>query len=123
MEPGKTVYVTNREGFRSWLEKNAGEAREIWLVVSGESAGAEPLTGEEALLEALCFGWAEGRSTAIDAHKRVQEFIPRRPDQPWTETDLERARELAAAGRMTRAGLGALPEGSIAKGTKGTKEG
>ena len=118
MDQGKTLYVTNREGFRSWLEKNGASAEEIWLVVFREASGDETLTHEQAMEEALCFGWAEGQSIPIDAGKHAQRFIPRKPGTPWTQAELERARELIADGRMTEAGLATLPEDPTAKGTR-----
>jgi uncharacterized protein YdeI (YjbR/CyaY-like superfamily) len=109
MDPGKTVYVTNREGFRNWLEKNGGNAKEIWLVIFKDASGVETLTYEQAVEEALCFGWTEGQGKPIDDEKHVQRFTPRPPDAPWTEAELERVRALVAEGRMNEAGMATLP--------------
>ena len=118
MDQGKTLYVTNREGFRSWLEKNGAQAGEIWLVVFTEASDDGTLTYEQAVGEALCFGWAEGESIPIDAGKHAQRFTPRSPSAPWMEADLARARALAAEGRMSAAGLATLPEDLTGKDTQ-----
>ena len=110
MDIGKTVYVTNREGFRSWLEKNGSSAEEIWLVIFKAASGVQTLTYEQAVEEAICFGWVDSQMKSIDAEKYARRFTPRKPNSNWTETNKERARKLIAEGRMTEAGLAALPE-------------
>ena len=110
MESKSTVYVTNREGFRKWLEKNGQSAREIWLVVFKVASGMQTLIYEEALDEAICFGWIDSQKKFIDAEKYAQRFSPRKPDSTWTETNKERAQKLIAEGKMTEAGLILLPE-------------
>ena len=118
MDQGKTLYVTNREGFRSWLEKNGASAEEIWLVVFKEASGDENLTYAQAVEAALCFGWQAGQRVPIDAGKHAQRFTPREPGAAWTQADLEWARSLLAEGRMTEAGLAALPEDLASKDTQ-----
>ncbi len=121
MELGSTVYVTNREGFRNWLEKNGLSAREIWLVVFKVASGIQTLTYEEALEEAVCFGWIDSQKRSIDIEKYALRFSPRKPNSTWTVTNKERARKLIAEGRMTEAGLTTLPKDFNAKDTEDTK--
>jgi uncharacterized protein YdeI (YjbR/CyaY-like superfamily) len=116
MEPGTTVYVTNREGFRNWLEKNGQSANEIWLVIFKVASGMQTLTYEEALEEALCFGWVDSQMKSIDAEKYAQRFSPRGSNSNWTETNKERALKLIAEGKMTQAGLMTLPKDINHKG-------
>jgi uncharacterized protein YdeI (YjbR/CyaY-like superfamily) len=116
MELGTTVYVTNREGFRNWLEKNSQSAREIWLVIFKVASGMPTLTYEEALEEAICFGWIDSQMKSIDAEKYAQRFTPRISRSNWTETNKERALKLIAEGRMTEAGLMTLPKDINYKG-------
>jgi uncharacterized protein YdeI (YjbR/CyaY-like superfamily) len=116
MEPESTVYVTNREGFRNWLEKNGQSATEIWLVVFKVASGMQTLTYEEARDEAICFGWIDSQKKFIDAEKYAQRFSPRKPDSNWTEMNKERARKLIAEGRMTEAGMMTLPKDLEHKG-------
>jgi uncharacterized protein YdeI (YjbR/CyaY-like superfamily) len=122
MDNGKTLYVTNREGFRNWLEKNGASETEIWLVTFKGGSEAQTLTYEQAIKEAICFGWAEADMKTIDEEKYAQRFTPRQADAKWTQKDLEHARALVSGGRMTEAGLATLPEDLNTKVSKSKKE-
>ncbi len=70
----------------------------------------------EALEEALCFGWIDGKLRAHDARRFVQRFTPRRPDSLWSASNRERVERLRRAGRMMPAGL-AVVEAAKERGT------
>ena len=122
MELGATIYVTNRQGFRNWLEKNGASAEEIWLVIFKVASGAETMTNEEAIEEAICFGWMEDQKKSIDSVKYAQRFTPRKPKSNWTEINQARARKLFTEGKMTEAGLATLPVDFSHEGKKGFGE-
>jgi len=109
MEIGETLYVTNRDDFRSWLEKHHKSKKEIWLIQYKKATKKPSLNYMEAVEEALCFGWIDGLEKSMDAERYALRFSPRRPRSNWTETNKERARRLIAAGKMTEAGLATLP--------------
>ncbi|HEY5903728.1 MAG TPA: hypothetical protein VIU39_14345 [Anaerolineales bacterium] len=109
MEIGETLYVTDRKQFRRWFEQNHASKREIWLVQYKKASGKPSLPYLEAVEEAICFGWIDGFEKSMDAERYALRFTPRRPRSNWTETNRQRARSLIAAGRMTAAGLAALP--------------
>ena len=109
MEIGETIYVTAREDFRRWLEKNHKSKKEMWLVQYKKATKKPSLNYVEAVEEALCFGWIDGLEKRIDDERYALRFSPRRPKSNWTETNKERARKLIAEGKMTEAGLASLP--------------
>ena len=110
MEIGETLYVTNPEDFRKWLEKNHQTKKEIWLIQYKKAAKKPSIDYVEAVEETLCFGWIDGTQKSMDAERYALRFSPRRPKSNWTETNKERARRLTAAGKMTEAGRTSLPE-------------
>ena len=109
MEIGETLYVTDREEFRHWLQENHAAKREIWLVQYKKATGKPSLPYLEAVEEAICFGWIDGFEKSMDSERYATRFTPRRPRSNWTETNKERARRMITAGRMTQAGRAALP--------------
>jgi uncharacterized protein YdeI (YjbR/CyaY-like superfamily) len=112
MEIGETLYVTDRKAFRTWLRTHHATKPEIWLVQYKKATGKPSLAYLEAVEEAICYGWIDSMEKSIDAERYATRFTPRRPGSNWTSTNLERARTLAAAGKMTAAGRRTLPAGA-----------
>jgi uncharacterized protein YdeI (YjbR/CyaY-like superfamily) len=110
MEIGETLYVTNRDGFRKWLIENHKVKKEIWLIQYKKATRKPSMNYVEAVEEAICFGWIDGLEKGMDAERYALRFSPRRPKSNWTETNKERARKMISEGRMTEAGLAALPK-------------
>jgi uncharacterized protein YdeI (YjbR/CyaY-like superfamily) len=109
MEIGETLYVTNRQDFRRWLEENHKSKKEIWLIQYKKAAKKPSINYVEAVEEALCFGWIDSTEKSMDTERYATRFSPRRPKSNWTDTNKERARKLIAAGKMTEAGFATLP--------------
>jgi len=110
MEIGETLYVTTRDEFRDWLERNHKLKKEIWLIQYKKVTKKPSLTLAEAVEEAMCFGWTESIGfKALDAERYVTRFSPRRQKSNWTEKNKERARRMIAEGKMTAAGRATLP--------------
>ena len=110
MEIAETIYVTTREELRKWFEKNHKTKKEIWLIQYKKATRKPSINYVEAVEEAICFGWIDGFEKGMDAERYVTRFSPRRPKSNWTETNRERARKMIAEGKMTMAGLAALPK-------------
>jgi uncharacterized protein YdeI (YjbR/CyaY-like superfamily) len=104
----KTLYVKNREQWRSWLAKNGTRAAEIWLIYPKKHSGRMRIPYDEAVEEALCFGWIDGVTGRLDANRYVQRFTPRRASSRWSAINIRRARKLIASGKMTATGLKAF---------------
>ena|SRR5215208_4396539 len=109
MEIGETIYVTTRDDFRTWFEKNHKTKKEIWLIQYKKATKKPSLNYVEAVEEGLCFGWIDGLEKSMDAERYALRFSPRRPKSNWTETNKERARKMIVEGKMTEAGLATLP--------------
>jgi uncharacterized protein YdeI (YjbR/CyaY-like superfamily) len=106
----QTLYVTNREQWRAWLEKNYDRAPEIWLIRYNQTSGKPTIPYADSVQEALCFGWIDSIQKPYGEACTVQRFTPRRPGSGWSELNKERARRLVAEGRMTPAGAVHLPD-------------
>ena len=109
MEIGETLYVTDRQDFRRWLEENHKSKKEIWLIQYKKAAQKPSINYVEAVEEALCFGWIDNTEKSMDIERYATRFSPRRPKSNWTDTNKERARKLIAEGKMTEAGFASLP--------------
>jgi len=105
MKLGKTFYARNRREWRSWLFRNHRTAPEIFLVYYKKHSGKPRVSYNDAVDEALCYGWIDSILKPIDGDCYAQRFSPRRPTSRLSAMNHERVRRLIAARRMTRAGL------------------
>ncbi len=105
----------NRESFRKWLFQNHHISPGIWLVF-GKAGKLKTLTADEALEEALCFGWIDGQLKSIDDQKYLKKFTPRRKGSVWSERNRKLVKKLIENGTMTEAGQ-AVVDQAQKKGT------
>jgi uncharacterized protein YdeI (YjbR/CyaY-like superfamily) len=119
MKLGKTLSVTDRKAWRAWLAKHHATAKEIWLVYHKKHTGKPSVPYNDAVEEALCYGWIDSTVKSIDDGCYAQRFTPRRPDSAWSELNKERARRLIKAAKMAPAGLVAM-KGSVRLAARGT---
>ena len=106
----KTVTPRSRRAWRSWLEKNHAASQEIWLVFFKRGAVGPTLTYNDAVEEAICFGWIDGVKRSVDADRYMHRFSPRRPASRWSALNRERAARMEAEGRMAAAGRKAVDD-------------
>ncbi len=104
MDEAPTVDPGSRSEWRAWLAANYARPTGVWLVQWKRHTGHLTVAYEDAVEEALCFGWIDGRFRPLDADRTVQWFSPRRPKSTWAKTNKERVERLEAAGLMTDAG-------------------
>lgn len=100
-----TLYATSREEWRAWLEQNHASEPEVWLVFYKKHTGQPTVFYEEAVEEALCFGWIDSIVRRIDDEKHMQKFSPRKDGSNWSETNKRRVWKMYRAGKMTAAGM------------------
>lgn len=99
IEPG------SRAEWRQWLAEHHGTSAGTWLIWRKKRAdGAQPLTLDEAVREALCFGWIDSTLRPLGNEKSALLFTPRRPRSIWSRSNKQRVESLIAAGLMTDAG-------------------
>lgn len=115
MKLGKTLYVTNRRAWRSWLSRHHKNATAIWLVSFKKHTKKPSIPYNDAVEEALAYGWIDSIEKSIDKDSYAQRYSPRRPGSNWSEMNKERVRRLNKAGKMTRAGLAAMEDAPKAK--------
>ena len=107
MKLGETLDVATRDEWREWLARNHDKEKEIWLVNYRKASGKPRVSYDEAVEEALCFGWIDSTVKNVGEDAFAQRFTPRTPGRPLSEMNKERVRRLLAAGRMTAAGMAA----------------
>ncbi|MFJ4105406.1 YdeI/OmpD-associated family protein [Amycolatopsis japonica] len=90
--------------WRAWLAGNAGTEKEIWLVIRHKDSGVPSVRIEEAMEQALCFGWIDGLHRKNDATSSRLRFTPRNPRSTWSRVNRERAARLITEGQMTGRG-------------------
>ncbi len=105
MELTETLYVADRAAWHAWLEKHLTTDQEIWLVYYKKSSGKPRISYEDAVEEALCFGWIDSLVQRIDDEKYAQKFTPRKNNSKWSVLNKRRVVKLIHEGRMTQAGL------------------
>jgi len=112
MSPGLNdlprVEPLSRAEFRAWLEANASSSAGIWLAVGKKGGRVTTLRYEEAVEEALCFGWIDATVRRLDEDRFLQLFTPRKPGGNWAASNKARVERLIAEGLMTPAGFAAI---------------
>lgn len=108
MEIKNTFYITNRKDWRKWLVKNHKNKKEIWLVYYRKETGKPRILYDDAVLEALCYGWIDSTVKNIDRERFAQRFSPRKPRSGLSQMNKERIRELMKEKKMTKLGLEAV---------------
>jgi uncharacterized protein YdeI (YjbR/CyaY-like superfamily) len=98
------VHLDTRARWRAWLEEHHATASGVWLITWKASTGRRTIPYDEAVEEALCFGWIDGRASRLDDERTMIRFSPRRPGGNWARSNRERVARLEAAGLMTEAG-------------------
>ncbi|MDY6965323.1 MAG: YdeI/OmpD-associated family protein [Halobacteriota archaeon] len=97
--------MTDREEWRNWLEEHHETEDEIWLIYYKKHTGKPRIPYDDAVEEAICFGWIDGIVKKIDEEKYAQRYTPRRKKSVWSDLNKIRARKMIESGRMTSAGL------------------
>lgn len=106
VEITETLYARDREAWRDWLKKHHADKQEIWLVFFKKHIKKPCVTYDQAVEEALCFGWIDSILKRIDEEKHCMRFTPRKNTKRWSDLNRRRFRKMVEQGRMTQAGLG-----------------
>lgn len=108
MKPEKTLYVTDRKSWRAWLAKHYKSETEIWLINFRKKTGKPSISYNDAVLEALCYGWIDSTVKTIDKERFVQRFSVRKKTSSLSQMNKERIYNLIAQKKMTKMGLAAV---------------
>lgn len=110
MEIGKTLAVFDRSKWRKWLEENYNKATDIWLIYYNKRSGKTGISYDDAVEEALCYGWIDSTMKKLDAFSTVQRFTPRRKNSALSVLNRIRVRKMIELGKMTQAGLQSISQ-------------
>jgi uncharacterized protein YdeI (YjbR/CyaY-like superfamily) len=103
------LLFSDREEFRQWLSTNHDTSPGIWLML-GKSGKLKTVKADEALEEALCFGWIDGLIKRIDDTRYLKKFSKRRKGSKWSVKNRKTAEQLVNKGKMAKPGLAAIEE-------------
>lgn len=100
MEITQTLYVTDPQEWREWLETHYKTEDEIWLVYYKKHTGRPRIEYNDAVEQALCFGWIDSTVRSLDEERTAQRFSPRKPKSSYSQANIERLRHLVAQGQV-----------------------
>jgi uncharacterized protein YdeI (YjbR/CyaY-like superfamily) len=101
----ETIYASDRQRWRTWLEEHHETYLGIWLIYYKVGSGKPSIKYSEAVKEALCFGWIDSKVKSLDEERYQQIFTPRKPQSVWSKLNKQYIEELITQGLMTAAGL------------------
>ena len=111
METNKGIeafHAKTRLQWRKWLEKNCVKKQAVYLIIFHKKSKTKSVYQDEAVEEALCFGWIDSAKNKRDPESAYQKFSPRRPISNWSDINIGRAKRLIKAGLMTEHGQKAI---------------
>jgi uncharacterized protein YdeI (YjbR/CyaY-like superfamily) len=95
-----TFYTGDRNKWRKWLAENFEKEKEVWFVFPKKESGEIGLSYNEAVEEALCFGWIDSTVKTLDASHMIQRFSPRRKGSSYSRANIERLIWLESQGML-----------------------
>lgn len=102
------LYFADRRSWRAWLSENHDKAKEVWLIYPKKTSGKRRILYNDAVEEALCFGWIDSNAKRIDEHNYAQRFTPRNPGSKYSEANKQRLRALIKKGMVIPSVLATL---------------
>lgn len=102
MDIGETLYIVKRSDWRKWLREHYKTKKEIWLVYYKKGSGKPRIEYNDAVEEALCFGWIDSTARSIDEDRFAQRFTPRKPNSKYSPANRERLRSLLRKKKVIR---------------------
>ena len=110
MEITKTFYAPDRKTWHNWLKAHYRAEKEIWLISYRKETGKSRVSYNDAVEEALCFGWIDSTVKKIDIERTAQRFSPRRPGSSYSQINKERLRWLIARHKVRKDVLATLDQ-------------
>ncbi|MGD0582732.1 MAG: YdeI/OmpD-associated family protein [Bacteroidales bacterium] len=104
------LYFQTRDEWRDWLEKNHDTSESVWLIYFKKSSGKSRIPYDDAVEEALCFGWIDSKVKRVNQDYYIQLFSRRRAGSRWSKNNIDRVRKLIELGKMEPSGLAAFRE-------------
>lgn len=99
------LYVKDRSEWRAWLEENHDKSNGVRLIYYKKHTGKPRIPYDDAVEEALCFGWIDTTVHRLDDERYAQQFRPRNRNSVWAISNKRRVEKMIAQGKMTPAGM------------------
>ena len=100
LDPSPLLEVSKRSEWRAWLRRNYKTAKEVWLVYYKKHTGRPRVAYNDAVEEALAFGWIDSTAVKVDEARYAQRFTPRGPKSSYSPSNVARLRAMAAKGKI-----------------------
>lgn len=107
-----TLEIGSRQEWRTWLARHHKLSPGVWFLFYKKHTGLNSIPYEDAIREALCYGWIDSIIKRLDDDRYLLKFTPRKPTSKWSDVNRRRWAELKAAEQLTAAGLAAAPTDS-----------
>ncbi|MBU8893715.1 MAG: YdeI/OmpD-associated family protein [Bacteroidales bacterium] len=101
----ETIFCKNRDEWRAWLINNHAFSSEIWLIYYKKHTKKPTVAYNDAVEEALCFGWIDSIVKRIDDETYMQKYTPRKRNSIWSLVNKKRVEKMISEGKMTKIGL------------------
>jgi uncharacterized protein YdeI (YjbR/CyaY-like superfamily) len=101
----KTFYAESKSAFRNWLIENHRTETNLWLIIYKKDSGTPSITYDQAVDEAICFGWIDSTINKRDDESFYQYFAKRKPKSSWSRVNKLKVEKLISEGLMTESGL------------------
>jgi uncharacterized protein YdeI (YjbR/CyaY-like superfamily) len=98
-------YSKNPSEWREWLQNNHDKSTGVWLVFHKKETGQASIDYEDAVNEALCFGWIDSIIKKLDDQQYARKFTPRNDNSKWSASNKVRIEKLITSGQITEIGL------------------
>jgi uncharacterized protein YdeI (YjbR/CyaY-like superfamily) len=105
----ETLDVRSRHAWRNWLAKHHDAEDEIWLVFHKTHTGVKSIAYDDAVEEAICFGWIDSLITSLDDERYARKFTPRTEHSRWSTINRRRFQDLKSRGMLAAPGLARAP--------------
>lgn len=105
MDSWERLEAKDRKEWREWLQNNHSTSQGIWLIYYKKGSGKPSVSYDEAVKEALSFGWIDSKVNALDEERYMQVFTPRKPGSIWSKLNKQRVQKIIEQGIITPAGL------------------
>lgn len=110
LPPHPSLHAESAQYWRRWLAEHCDKTPEIWLLIRKKKSRKPGVYYEQAVEEAVCFGWIDGKMKSVDDDMYLLRFSPRRKNSVWSRSNRERAEKLTAAGKMKWKGLESIEQ-------------
>jgi uncharacterized protein YdeI (YjbR/CyaY-like superfamily) len=111
MEDSNPLYFKSRLEWRKWLRENHHKKKGVWIIYYKKHTDKPSVSYEDAVEEAICFGWIDSKVNSIDTERFMQKYTPRNPKSVWSLLNKKRAEKMIEKGKMTTYGLKPIEEG------------